>query len=54
MTQTLIAFLLVAWAATYSFWRLMPNVWRRKLRQTVERHHAEGAFPYLTLDGSDR
>ena len=35
MTQTLIAFLLVAWATTYSFGRLMPNAWRRKLRQTV-------------------
>ena len=31
MTQTLIAFLLVACAATYSFWRLMPGTWRRKL-----------------------
>ena len=36
MTQTLIAFLLVAWATTYSFWRLMPNAWRRKLRLLPE------------------
>ena len=35
MTQTLIVFLLVACAAAYSFWRLMPGAWRRKLRQTA-------------------
>jgi hypothetical protein len=35
MTQILIAYLLVTCAATYSFWRLMPRTWRRKLRRQV-------------------
>ncbi|MFV0600395.1 MAG: hypothetical protein ACK5NE_00935 [Brachymonas sp.] len=35
MTQTLIVFLLVACAAAYSFWRLMPGAWRRKLRRAA-------------------